>query len=226
MDKKKNYQLIQKIAKTLGADLFGVADIRGIKKDFALSPELLEQFDTAIVAAVRLSGSVLSEIVDHPTKLYFHHYRSVNALLDQLALRLVNSIQDKGYRALAIPASQILDWQKQTAHLSHKKIAQLAGLGWIGRNNLLVNKKYGSKIRLVTILTDMPLTTDKSVKEDCASCQACVTVCPVGAIKQDPAGFDHLGCFEKLKDFQKQKYVEQYICGICVKACKPLKEVN
>lgn len=224
MDKKKDYLFLQKTAKALGADLFGVADIRFVKTEFALAPELVARFDRAIVLAVRLSASVLSEIEDHPTKLYFHHYRSVNGLLDQIALRLVNTIQDKGYNALAIPASQILDWQKQTAHLSHKKIAQLAGLGWLGRNNLLVNKKFGSRIRLVTILTDMPLPPDKPSQEGCSSCRACIQACPAGAIREEQAQFDHLKCFEKLKDFQKQKFVEQYICGICVKACSPLKK--
>jgi epoxyqueuosine reductase QueG len=163
---------------------------------------------------------VLREIKDQPTKLYFHHYRTLNALLDQLALRTVNFIQAKGFLALPIPASQIIDWQNQKAHLSHKKIGYLAGLGWIGRNNLLVNKSLGSQFRLATILTDMPLKTDKPVKDSCGRCRACVTVCPSGSIKENPADFDHIKCFEKLKEFQKLRLVDQYICGVCVNACK------
>ena len=219
MDKNKNYTQLKKFAKSLGIDLFGVADISKIKNDFVLSDKLIKKIDKAIVLGVRLSGGILEEIADHPTKLYFHHYRTLNAFLDQAALRLTNVIQDKGFLALSIPASQILDWQNQKAHLSHKKLGYFAGLGWIGRNNLLVNAVFGSRLRLVTVLTEMPLKIDRPVRQNCGSCLLCIKVCPAGAIKENKTDFDHLRCFEKLKEFQKLRLADQYICGICVKAC-------
>ena len=220
MDKNKSYLELKKFSQEQGADLFGVADIRNIKKDFLLSRDLLEKLDQAICLGIRLSGSILEEIENAPTRLYFHHYRTVNALLDQIALKTANYIQNKGYLALPIPASQILDWQNQKAHLSHKKLGVLAGLGWIGRNNLLVNEKLGSQFRLASILTSLPLKTDKPVRKDCGDCRFCVKICPSGAIKEQAEDFDHNRCFEKLKEFQKQRLVDQYICGICVKVCK------
>jgi epoxyqueuosine reductase QueG len=219
--KAKSSVPVKRFALGLGVDLFGVADIRAIKREFVLSPKLADTFDNAIVLGVRLSVSVLQEIEDHPTKLYFHHYRTLNAFLDQAALRLTNFIQDRGYEALAIPASQILNWENQTSHLSHKKIGVLAGLGWIGRNNLLVNKRLGSQFRLVTILTSMPLEAGKPTKDSCAPCKRCLAVCPAGAIKEKPEDFDHQKCFALLQEFQKKKLVDQYVCGICVKACHP-----
>ena len=215
-----NYAALKKFSQAQGIDLFGVADISKIKNEFRLSPKTLQDLDKAVCLGVMLSHAALSEIEDSPTKLYFHHYRTVNMFLDQAALKLCNFIQKKGYSALAIPASQIVDWEKQVAHLSHKKLGVLAGLGWIGRNNLLVTKQLGSQFRLTTILTNMPVKTDKPVKEDCGSCFLCVKICPAGAIKNDPAGFDHIKCFEKLKEFQKQRLVDQYICGVCVNVCK------
>jgi epoxyqueuosine reductase len=220
MDKKKNYLNLKKFCRQWGADIFGVADIAPIREGFTLPAELAQALDRAVVLGVRLSAALLQEIKDQPTKLYFHHYRTLNALLDQLALRTVNFIQAKGFLALPIPASQIIDWQNQKAHLSHKKIGHLAGLGWIGRNNLLVNKSLGSQFRLATILTDMPLKTDKPVEDGCGRCRACVAVCPSGSIKENPEDFDHMKCFEKLKEFQKLRLVDQYICGVCVNACK------
>ena len=201
--------------------MVGVADISAIKDHFTLPARLIETFNKAVVLGARLSGSILLEIEDQPTKLYYHHYRSVNTLLDQAALRLANLIEDKGGAALAVPASQVLDWERQTAHLSHKKIGVLAGLGWIGRNNLLVNRKYGSQFRLVTILTDLPLACNKPAKDGCGGCRLCLTVCPAGAIKENPADFDHLKCFEALQGFKNKRMIDQYICGICVNACKP-----
>lgn len=220
MQKNKFNLTIKKFLKNAGVNLFGVADISQIKEEFALPKQLLEKFDRAVSLGVRLSSSVLEEIKDQPTKLYFHHYRTLNVSLDQISLRLTNFIQDKGFFALPIPASQILDWQKQTAHLSHKKIGCLAGLGWVGRNNLLVNKKFGSQFRLATVLTNMPLKIDKPSKENCGHCRLCLEVCPAGSIKENPLDFDHLGCFEKLKEFQKKHIVEQYICGVCVNVCR------
>ena len=220
MSKDKNYTVLKKFCQDLGADLFGVADISSIKEQFQISGGNIKRFDRAACLGARLSAAILDEIQNQPTKIYFHHYRTVNTFLDQTALRLVNFIQSKGFNALPIPASQIVDWDKQSAHLSHKKIGYLAGLGWIGRNNLLVNKELGSQFRIVTVLTDMPLKSDKPVREDCGACRLCIEVCPAQAIKENPADFEHLRCFAKLKEFQKQHIVEQYICGICVKACR------
>jgi epoxyqueuosine reductase QueG len=220
MDKSKNYSQLKKFCFEEGADLFGVADITTIRNEFALSEKILARLDKAICLGMRLSRSILEEIETAPTRLYFHHYKTVNVALDQLALKVTNYIQKKGYLALPIPASQILDWQNQTAHLSHKKIGYLAGLGWLGRNNLLVNESLGSQFRLVSVLTDLALKIDKPVKKDCGSCRLCVKICPSGAIKEDPLEFAHFKCFEKLKEFKMQRLVDQYICGICVKVCQ------
>ena len=223
MPKLENYRKIKKFCLEWGADLFGAAEISSLKGTFVITPKIVEGLQSAISLGVRASCEVLGEIEQQPTKLYFHHYRTINMFLDQLALRLANFIQNSGFNALPIPASQIVDWQKQTAHLSHKKIGLLAGLGWLGRNNLLVNKNLGSQFRLVTILTNMPLKSDKPLENDCGDCRLCVTICPSGSIKKNPLEFDHLACFEKLKEFQRQKLVDQYICGVCINICKGKK---
>jgi epoxyqueuosine reductase QueG len=218
---KKDYdKKLRKFCREEGIDLCAVADINPLKKEILIQDSILKKLDRAICLGVGLSRTILEEIENQPTKLYFHHYRMVNVFLDQAALRLARLIQNDGFLALPIPASQIVDWQRQTAHLSHKKMGLLAGLGWIGRNNLLVNERFGSQFRLVTVLTNTPLVANKPLKKDCGDCFACVSVCPVSAIKINPEDFEHQKCFTALKDFQKQHVVEQYICGICVKACQ------
>lgn len=217
--RQKNYFELKKLGRNLGIDLFGVADISKIKDEFAVSEKIRNKCDKAVCIGVALSSGVLEDIENAPTRLYFHHYRTLNAIIDQLSLRMAGYIQKKGYTAVPIPASQIIDWQENKAHLSHKKIGYLAGLGWIGRNNLLVNQKFGSQFRLATILTDMPLKIDKPTLHNCGGCKACVVICPAQAIKEDAADFNHIGCFEKLKEFQKQRLVDQFICGVCVNVC-------
>lgn len=218
-----NYKLLKKYCLAQGADLFGVADIAEAKKDFMLAGKALEGIGRAVCLGIRLSQGVLEEIENAPTRLYFYHYKTLNALMDQTALKVSNYIQRKGFSAIPIPASQIVDWQQQKGHLSHKYIGKLAGLGWLGRNNLLVNERLGAQFRLGTILTDMPLEPDKPVEPGCASCKLCLENCPAGAIKESAEDFEQLKCFEKLKEFQKARLVDQYICGVCVKVCRGKK---
>ena len=223
--REENYSILKNMALENGAALFGIANMENVKKDnFLISQDILQTLPFGISIGMRLSQKILEEIVGHPTRLYYHHYRQTNFSLDRLALKISNFIQNKGYNALPIPASQTIDWEHQRGHLSHKRIGKEAGLGWIGRNNLLINPKYGAQFRLVTMLTDFPLETDKPINRDCGDCRECIEVCPAKAIKEAPKDFDHIKCYELLKDFQKKGYVGQYICGICIKVCKGDKE--
>jgi epoxyqueuosine reductase QueG len=212
---------LKNLAFEMGVSLFGVADITGIRLEFKLEGKTPAAFPRAISLGRRLIAAVLDEIEDRPTSLYFHHYRQVNNFLDRAAFLLSCRIQDEGFKALPLPASQIIDWEKQQGHVSHKKIGFLAGLGWVGRNNLLVNPDFGAQIRLVTVLTDMPLEPDRPVDADCGRCAFCLSTCPAGAIKKTREEFDHQACFEKLKEFRRLHIVSQFICGVCVKACGP-----
>lgn len=214
-----NTDSLRAFVRTIGIDLFGVADITSVRDEFLLEGSLRDQFNLAVSLGKRLISSVLDDLQDSPTPLYMHHYRQVNFLLDRAALLTAGLIQDRGYRALPIAASQIIDWDNQKAHVSHKKVGELAGLGWLGRNNLLVNPEFGCRIRLVTILTDMPLAAGAPLAMDCGECHRCVSSCPALAIKDTKEAFDHRACFEKLKEFRRRGLVSQYICGVCVKAC-------
>jgi epoxyqueuosine reductase QueG len=216
---KNNYEKLKELSANLGFSLFGMADIAEIKHEFNLPKVSVEKFSRGIALGKRLLDAVIEEIVDRPTALYFHHYRQLNFFLDRGAFLVASKIQELGFQALPIPASQITDWKKQQSHVSHKKVGYLAGLGWIGRNNLLVNPDLGSKARLVTILTDMPLATDNPLDLDCGSCRACIGVCPAKAIHENVADFDHWLCFDKLKEFRNSGVVGQHICGVCIKAC-------
>lgn len=211
---------IKALAVEMEFTLCGVADITDVRKELHLDLDFVSRFDRAISLAKQLLDPVIEDIKDRPTLLYFHHYRQLNFFLDRSAFLLSSRIQDRGFQALPIPASQIIDWDKQRSHVSHKIIGRLAGLGWIGRNNLLVNPQLGSRYRLVTILTDMPLEPDEVLDRDCGTCMACLKTCPAQAIKENKEDFDHWACFDKLKEFRRQGVVGQHICGVCVKACK------
>ncbi len=219
--KKKNYEQLKNIALAEGASLFAVADLKKINLEVSseISP-LLAKLDLCISVGVELSDAVLDTIIDKPTLLYSWHYRQVNTLLDHIALGLSRFIQSQHSLSLPVAASQVVDWKAQKAHLSHKHLAKACGLGWIGRNNLLINEKYGSRLRLVSILTDMPLISDPPGNINCRQCRACISVCPAQAIKEKLEDFQHQACFERLKEFSRLPGIKYHICGICVKACK------
>ncbi len=222
MSVENNYEDLKAFSISSGASILGVADLRKLKEDFSHLPQMIvKKLDYGISIGFRLSDSIIEGIEDRPTQLYFHHYKQVNYFLDRLALQITNFIQKLGYQALPIPASQVIDREKQMGHLSHKKVAVQAGLGWLGRNNLVVNPEFGARIRFVTILTDLPLKVDKPLSMDCGRCKKCLSICPVDAIKEKAEDFDHLACYRQLEVFRRTCNIGHHICGICVKACKP-----
>lgn len=220
-----HYRMLQEESRRLGGDLFGVADLTQTPLvTYDLDKDLLKKLPFGIAIGVRLADAVLEVIEDHPTLLYLHHYRQANYALDRIAFNMAALIQRAGGKAIPIAASQIVDWEGQRGHLSHKALAQAAGLGWRGRNNLLVNPTYGARVRLVSILTDLPIRTDSPLDSSCDQCRRCIAACPAGAVKEKVEEFDYLGCFEKLKEFRNKYHIGQYICGVCVKACRPKEE--
>jgi len=220
--KELHYRSIKEESQRWGGDLFGVADLSRTRVATCdLDEKTLSELPFGISIGVRLADAVMDSIDDHPTLLYLHHYRQANYILDRIAFHIAALIQHRGGKALPIAASQIVDWEGQRGHLSHKRLAQAAGLGWLGRNNLLVNPAYGARIRLVSVLTDLPVQTDTPLEGSCGECRRCIPLCPAGAIKEQVEEFDHVGCFEKLKEFRNRYNIGQYICGVCVKACNP-----
>lgn len=211
---------LKRVAKDNGIALFGVASIVTITN--SMHPDIqqaLNELPQVISLGIRLSDRIMESLVDKPTKLYLHHYKTCNQVLDHTAVKLTNIIQSFGYNALPIPASQLVDWGgTTTGHISHRKIAQLAGHGWFGRNGLIIHSEYGARVRYASIFTDAPLSIAETNCGDCGTCKICISVCPAGAISE--TGPDIEKCFAQLKQFARHLGGTQYICGLCVKACK------
>lgn len=212
---------IESVVRGAGAVLFGVADLaHGNLEALSQAGDVsLAGLTTGISYGWRLSDIVVDGIGAYPTRSYQYHYRQVNQMLDHIGLRVAALIQEAGKRVFPVPSSQILDWNAYRGHISHKAVARLAGLGWIGKSNLLVNPVYGSRVRYATVLTDLSLPFGRAMEGTCGACVRCVTACPGGAIGDDPAAFDLEKCVETIDRLRRQENIGSKICGICVRAC-------
>jgi epoxyqueuosine reductase len=199
-------------ARAGGAALVGVADVPdAVPPPFGAYPR-------AVVAAIPLSRGILATCRTGPTRIYGYHYRVVNAALDNVACRLASLLEHAGCDTLAVPASQIEDWEEVRGAVSHVRLAHLAGLGFVGRHNLLVTDQFGAAVRLVSVFTNAPLEADAPAAGDCGDCDDCRGACPAGAIGEDADAWDRRRCLEALADFKK-RITNQHICGVCVRAC-------
>lgn len=127
--------------------------------------------------------------LNHEKETDYTVFTNYEKQTDELADKLAVIIQDNGYRAISQSENGIdfrgeYDEKTKSSILPHKKIATMSGLGWIGKNNLLVTEKYGAAISMCSVLTDMPLNTVKTeiISGRCGECNLCVKVCPVQAI--------------------------------------------
>ena len=195
-------------ALNLGADLFGVADLENF--DFKNSPtipeNLLLEFKKAISIAMALPKTIFMKIEKAPTPEYAKVYNTVNNKLDEITLFLSKIIEEKGYKALPIPASQIIDKNEFKGAITHKAIARLAGIGWQGKSLLIVSSEYGPRIRLATILTNLDIEADSPVENRCGSCTNCKEVCPSNAIKGNLPENEYYKSRDEAIFFQKCKH--------------------
>jgi len=104
--------------------------------------------------------------------------------------------------------------------------AKEGGLGWIGKNSLLLNKQKGSYFFLAEIISDLELEYDHPVKDHCGTCTACIDACPTDAIQ--PYVVDATKCISyltiELKDEIPQEFAGKmdnwmFGCDICQQVC-------
>ncbi len=133
---------------------------------------------------------------------------------DQLADYIADYLVSEGYSAYSqsernIESTGFYDSKGKITPLPHKTIAGLAGLGWIGKSNLLVTPKYGSAISMSSVLTGAPLETIlfSPTTSGCGDCSICKDVCQVQAIKGKPWG----------AAVSRDEIIDVALCNTCLK---------
>ncbi|MBE7028941.1 MAG: epoxyqueuosine reductase [Ruminococcaceae bacterium] len=175
-------------------------------------------FENGISFYVKMSSAILEEIYESPTYTYFHHYRTVNALIDNIALKTGIFLEKNGYSYFCVPASQTVNGHDSYEGIySHKKGAVLSGLGYVGKSGLFISKNHGSMIRLGTVFTSLPLNAQNKIAEnECGNCRICINKCPAMALSE--SGIDRKSCSDYMKK-AFQHIGRGSVCGICIKEC-------
>jgi len=176
-----------------GADFVYFADIS------RLSEEQNKRYPNALLIGITLSPDYIRKITDTPDyvqNMINNNQKNVDefhvkeANTDRLADYIAGYLLLKGYSAYSqsednINSTGYYDEETKSTPLPHKTIAVLAGLGWIGKHNLLVTAEFGSAISMCTVLTDAPLKTVLYTPANplCGNCTICRDICPARAIK-------------------------------------------
>ncbi len=116
-------------------------------------------------------------------------------------------------------------WYVDTSPVLERSYSAQAGLGWIGKNTLLLNRKFGSYLFLGEILTDVELAYDEPVDNLCKTCTSCLDACPVGAL-EEPGVLNANKCISYLtlehrSDFTGKVDLHGYLagCDLCQTVC-------
>ena len=215
---------VKELLLDLGADLVGVGDLSMI------SAEDRKDMPIGISIVVAYHPEDLKGIEEGPTDDYYLAYNRINDKLDAIIIEGADYLKQLGYEAIAQTIAEVAKVEtKYDSILPHKTVATRAGIGWIGKNAILVTKKYGSAIRISTILTNAPLTTDTPIDEsDCKGCSKCMQECPAGAIKGKNWNvktgreelLDPVKCRAKARELSWSRIEREIsLCGKCILVC-------
>ena len=174
---------------------------------------------------------IIENMENAPTQEYVNELVNLNIRLDELGMKCETFLIEQGYEAYAQTKKRLGNdfGESNSFELPHKTIATRAGLGWIGKSALLTTFKYGSALRMSSVLTNAPLKTGNPIlKSKCGKCMECKEACIGGAISGKEWNY-------KLKrnDFYDDKKCEKYalkvsyenlgtsdtVCGKCIYAC-------
>ena len=201
------------VLKANGAELMGVADVEGI---------LDTDMKCGISMVLHIPVEVVEQLRDHPTEETQAAYAAFRPRMEELVNAGAEFLKSKGYNTVT---GMIGD-----KPIPNKIVATRAGIGWVGKNNIVVTKEFGSAIRLGTILTDAPLEADEPITESqCGACDLCVRNCPAkaltGKLWEPGLAFGELHSIDLCRGYAKERaekdpyYANIGMCGKCYAVC-------
>jgi epoxyqueuosine reductase len=217
-----NSNLIKEMAYSLGAEVCGISNIdrfQNAPKGFH-PLDIYTEAKSIIVFGVHFPVSLFEVNTNVP---YTFVKNKCVEVLDNISIKLTMNIESKGYSAVPIPSDEPYEyWDSENIHgrgiLSLKHLAEAAGVGFIGKNTLLVNEKYGNRLYIGAVVTNAELEADDLVDNLCPdNCNVCIKACPQSAL--DGITVNQKKCREKcISSIPGGGFV--YGCNICRKVCR------
>jgi Uncharacterized Fe-S protein len=188
-----------------------------------LSEKENKNYHNAILFGINLSANYLQDVMNTPDYVQEMIRRKSDFSDDEFHLTELKTgecadeisqwLNNNGYEAYShSDKNQIdtgfFDGIYQGTPLPHKTIARMAGIGWIGKSNLLVTPKFGSALCLGVIITNAPLETTLSnpIQSKCGNCNICINVCGHNALKG----------FEWNLNIKREEMLDVYKCTTCL----------
>lgn len=179
---------IKVMTREFGADLCGIASA----DSFSEAPEGFRPVDIYknCKSVVVFAKSFPKESMFAQSCVPYTHIQDfVTQYVDKTGMRLCYSLSDSGIGAVPVPSDGPYEyWDSRNSHgkgiLSLRHAGYLAGLGVLGRNTLLVNKKLGNTFQIGAVLLDLDLEPNPIVSwKSCPDgCTLCIDNCPAGAL--------------------------------------------
>lgn len=179
---------IRETVLSCGADLCGIANIDRFD-DFPAGFKPTD-IDRGCKSVISFAVALPRGLTKINPRLIYNHFNSISCFeTDRIAFQSAKKIED-GFGCIAIPMPCDIpyeywdsDQMEGRGLLSMRHLAVQAGLGSIGKNNLLINQRFGNMVTLGAILTDLELPSDALSENMCMdSCRKCVEACPVNAL--------------------------------------------
>ena len=138
--------------------------------------------------------------------------------MNDIAKNVAKRIRGDGYKAITVNGLSG-KWVNGITYgaISLKHAAELAGIGRIGRNYLLISPEYGTLLWLSAVVTDAALTPDEKISYSfCDGCSKCVDACPSKAL-DDPSSFAKKKCTGTMFKMVNKEW--KILCFLCRKVC-------
>ena len=183
-----------------------------------------EEYQSALVFAVPYEQQLRLE--NYTEEAFDNSILNARNRLELILKDIEFVLKEEGISYYIPPVAQ-QDEEELKAVFSFKYAAVNAGLGWIGKNDVLITEEYGPRVRLSAVLIDYPFEYgNKITKSQCGSCTKCVDICPHKALTG--ANWDISTLRSDLIDYhlcnqKRSAYIESHgrknACGLCMIVC-------
>ncbi len=240
-EKTKNTAQIQQhffnyLEKVKYKGIFGIAKFSSVYNDLMpVQQETLKESLKGQLKEFMNMGSIVSLVIFYPGEfidcinvqkngvidkerwdVYSDEYQRLNDMLSEVSSGIALN-----FNGIAFPPTidvsyenfgSVTEYYPHT--ISHRVVAEHAGIGWRGKNELIITETHGPAIRLTSILINIPLNQNKKIENRCGECTACLNICSF--LKKKDSLKDYR---ENCNSYLMSLGLKHHVCGKCVKAC-------